>query len=105
MTDKEFTHIDDFIDYGSSISAGFNDENELYARWMLDHFRRPATTKMAFDRFYNDKKLFATYSGERYRVTGASRMGDVWITKDFDQKDGYQNRVMVDELSEWSANP
>ena len=97
-------HVDQFIDFGSEVFNN-DDKDELYARFMLDHFRRPAITKMAFDEFYKDKKLFASFKGDRYRVTGASRFGDVWITTNFDQEHGYEHRVSVKDLSNWSDQP
>ena len=39
------------------------------------------------------------------RCTGASRLGDVWLTSDFNQEMGYEKRVDVEECSNWSANP
>lgn len=93
------THVDDFIDN--------NIGNETYARFMLNFFRMPAILNMDFGKFLQEKKLFATFEGQRYRVTGASRMGDVWLRKDFERSDGYDERlrVMVDELSDWSPTP
>lgn len=35
---------------------------------------------MKFRSFFEGKKLFCTWHGERWRVTGASRLGDVWLT-------------------------
>lgn len=51
-----------------------------------------------------DYKLFCMYKGERYRCTGASRMGDVWLHSDFSQDTGYEHRVDVEECSDWSDN-
>lgn len=96
---KEPTHVDDFIVYGSS---GKEVENESYARFMLDHFRRSAMQRWDFDPFYKGKKLFCEYNGEKYRVTGASRLGDVWLAIDFNSDAGYEHRVCVDECSNWS---
>lgn len=93
------THVDDFIDK--------NIGNETYARFMLNYFRLSAILNSDFSEFMKDKKLFATYEGQRYRVTGASRMGDVWLRKDLERNTGYDAklRVMVDDLSDWSPTP
>ena len=48
-------------------------------------------------------KLFCTHSGTRYRCTGASRMGDVWLAKDVKRDTGYDLRVDVTECSDWAA--
>lgn len=47
-------------------------------------------------------KLFCQYKGKRYRCTGASRMGDVWLAEDFSRDSGYDLRVNVGECSDWS---
>ena len=90
-------HIDDFIDYH------FGKDN--YARWVLHYFRLPAALKIDFEKFMKDYKLFCTWEGKRYRCTGASRIGDVWLTPDFNQNSGYKHRVEVEECSEWGPTP
>jgi len=100
---KKSTHIDDFVHYGTSISN--RTEMEDYARWLFLHWRLPAITKNALNKFMDTHELYCLYDGECHRVTGASRLGDVWLTKDFEQDTGYQKRVMVDDCSEWSRTP
>lgn len=94
-------HVDEFIDENYC-------EHE-YARWVLHHFRLPAALKADFDQFMKDHKLFCSYSingsKQRFRVTGASRLGDVWLAKDFKRKTGYDHRVDVAKCSEWSDKP
>lgn len=46
--------------------------------------------------------LFATFEGKRVRVVMASRFGDVGITKNIQAKYGYDNRVAVEALSDFS---
>ena len=88
--------IDDFIDnYGNE---------EAYARWVFNHFRLPASLKFTFDQFMKDHHLYCTYLGQRYRVTGASRLGDVWLHSDFSQSVGYELRVDVEKLSDFSPH-
>lgn len=84
-------HVDDFIEDSSS--------DKYAARW-FDLFRRPALVKL---REPNDAKLFATFQGKRYRVTGCSRLGDVWLHSDPDADTSYERRVDVDECSEWGS--
>ena len=98
-------HVDTFIDSGTMDYDKYGDDahvREQYARWFLNHSRLPATQKYAFDQFMKDKKLFCTWNGRRMRVTGSSRLGDVWLTRDFKQSSGYQERVDVSECSEWN---
>ena len=98
--EKEPQHVDDFINYGSKIGRE-PVENEYYARWVLHHFRLPALMMNAFEEFMSDNLLFCDYEGEQYKVIGASRMGDVWLTKDFSRRHGYDARVLVERCSNW----
>lgn len=103
--EEKHQHIDEFVEFGSMSGQSINDdEAETYARWVFLHFRLPAVMKIAFDEYTKDLKLFCMYEGKKYRVTGASRLGDVWLTKDFNQDTGYQARVMVDQCNQWTAD-
>ena len=50
-------------------------------------------------------KLYADYEGRRVRVIMASRLGDVGITTDLDAEFGYDCRVRVRSLSNFSELP
>jgi hypothetical protein len=89
------THIDDWVD---------NPRNDDYARWMFLHFRLPAIHQILARKFIKSR-LFCTYARKRYRVTGASRLGDVWLTSSFHRSQGYEMRVAVDSCSEWGPEP
>jgi hypothetical protein len=91
-------HVDDFID--SPLSS---DEGEVYARWFFMLHRLPAILQLQFDKYIKPFKLFCTFDKRRYRVTGASRLGDVWLTKNFTRDNGYELRVNVTECSQWGA--
>ena len=85
-------HVDQFVD---------RHDTDLYASWMLFYFRLPAVLNIKFRSFFEGKKLFCTWRGERWRVTGASRLGDVWLTRNFKKDQGYDERVEIDECSDW----
>lgn len=91
-------HIDDFIRYGKDKE----EEGEKYARWVLHHFRLPALMQFSFEDLLS-LELYCTYEGERYRVTGASRFGDVFLNKDPNQSSGYTDRVNVALCKNWDA--
>jgi hypothetical protein len=91
------THIDEWLDTPTF------DKAECYAKFVIEYFRRPAWQKLAFATWMQQHRLFCTYEGMRYRCIGASRMGDVWLTADFDRENGYDKRVDVAACSEWSA--
>jgi len=89
-------HVDEFID---------DHKQDAYARWVLLHFRHPAEMQLAFGPFMKERKLFCTFESKRYRVTGASRFGDVWLTSDFELEWGYEHRVAILECLEWGDSP
>ena len=88
--------VDDFID---------DLHSDPYASWVLNHFRLPAMLRARFDLFMAKHKLFCSREGIRYRCTGASRLGDVWLTRDFNQHTGYQLRVDITQCSKWGDKP
>jgi len=96
-------HVDDFID--GSYADQKTGSKLTYARWVLNHFRLSASLKSDFRQFMKDHKLFCTWKGKRYRCTGASRMGDVWLAENFDREHGYDHRVDVAECEDWGAQP
>lgn len=49
--------------------------------------------------------LFADCDGKRVRVTMASRLGDVGVTTDLGRELGYELRVSIDRLSNFSEVP
>lgn len=92
----EQLHVDDFID---------GCDTDDYAAFVFDWFRRPAIARGRFGKWMDQFKLFCTFEGARYRVTGASRLGDVWLSADFKRESGYEKRVNVAECSGWSDAP
>lgn len=100
MDDEEFMHIDEFIDFGKRGQP--EEENEVYARWVFNHFRLSANLKYTFAPFMKEHKLFCIYEDKKYRVTGASRLGDVWLANNFKREIGYDLRVAVEDCSKWS---
>jgi hypothetical protein len=99
--------VNDFLD---RIPMWFNEEAYLnYVHFMLSHFRKPAVEKMAHEPFMRKFNLFATFEGTRWKVTGASRFGDIFLAKDLKRENGcgYNRRVMLNfaKLTEWSDLP
>ncbi len=89
--------IDNFMEQESEEEPRLN-----YAKFFLFCKRLRAVDQMNWGAYFPEK-LFCTYQGVRYRVTGASRMGDIYLTTDFNQDIGYQKRgVFVNEVSNWS---
>lgn len=99
---KEYEHVDDFIDYGCMRSNA--PKNEKYARWVLNYFRMSAILKNDFREFMKDSLLFCKYEDKVYRVIGASRLGDVWLTSDYSKENGYEHRVSINDCSDWAKS-
>jgi len=92
MVPEGKTHVDDWLD------APARNDAEFYAKTCLEIARAPAHGRGTTFR------LFCTYGQKRYRVTGASRLGDVWLTENPQRTYGYELRVYVDDLSNWSSS-
>lgn len=83
-------HCDDYIDDPAAPDAlrKFLARARMPAHGMLDPAPYP--------------RLFATHAGARVRVTMVSRLGDVGITSKLDRETGYEQRVSVEELTDFS---
>lgn len=103
--DKFKFDVQTFIRYGS---MGLKNQevfgNINYARWVMNQYDVPAV--LAFDTEQYRKKfpLYCTYHGKRYKYVGHSRLGDVWITSDFNS-DNYELRVSVLDLEDFLEKP
>lgn len=71
-------------------------------RYFLLVNRMPALDKNLIIQSVGFPKCFATHEGQRVRLVMASRIGDVGITSDLNAEDGYQKRVSLDDLSDFS---
>lgn len=74
-------------------------------RFFLLVNRMPAADQMLMRRFGVKPSLYADYKGKRVRVTMASRLGDVGITEKLNAEDGYDIRVLVAALKNFSQSP
>jgi hypothetical protein len=95
-------HCDDYIDDPAAPEP---------LRKFLARARMPAHGLMVDESF---PELFATYNGntwryikrgDRVRVVMSSRMGDVGITKALAADVGYDERCMVEDLTDFSESP
>lgn len=85
-------HVDNFIDGPVSY-----DPMVVYAKWFLVLHRLPSIQQLEFGKYIDPYQLFCKYRGKAYRVTGCSRLGDIWLTRDFSRNIGYDERVSVTE--------
>lgn len=98
-----FVHIDDWIDRVRM--PGKDADNEACAVFFFEFARMPAWKQMFLRDITQHFTLYCDWQGKRYRVTGASRMGDVWLTANFARSSGYEHRVNVAECNHWSPSP
>lgn len=98
--DLSFTHIDDWLNKDPFYLI----KEEAYARFILSYKRKSVSAQMSLQKYMGCFRLFADYQGKQYRVTGASRLGDVYLA-DFNRNSGYDYRVPVDSLSNWTSCP
>lgn len=94
----EEEHVDNFIEDGFA----YRSDEEKYARFFLTLKRLSAHLQADFRDMISEYKLFCMYEGKKYRVTGASRLGDVWLSLDHNKEDGYTKRVMHTQCTNWS---
>lgn len=90
-------HCDDYLDDPTQPKClrRFLKFNRWPARWQL----------RAMAMGIQPPKLYATHKDRRVRVTMASRLGDVGISTYMLKEHGYQKRVAVEELREFSDKP
>lgn len=90
------THIYDWLEEEGTTAA------EKKVKEFLDFRTRPAVYQMENRDKIKGLSVFCEYESIKYKITGASRMGDVWLAKNFERESGYDKRVMIDECSNFS---
>lgn len=70
---------------------------------VLAKFYNPVKESASMLKELSEDMLFARVDGEWYKVTGHSRLGDIWLTKDVN-KDTYDQNMRVGwkQVEEWS---
>lgn len=100
-------HVDEWLNIYGQLRMT-SDPTFGYVHHMLSHFRKPAILRTRTDEFYRGLKLFVTYEGKTYRVTSASRMGDIGLADDFCHPNDrhYDHRVWISsKLTNWRREP
>ena len=86
-------HVDDFV------SNRITDPDASF--FLLLH-RLPATMQLKFKKYLKKYQLTCTYEGNLWYIIGASRMGDVWLSKTSELP--YQERVDIEKCSNFSLS-
>lgn len=103
--DLTYQFVDDWLDQTPMF---FGDKAILnYVHFMLSYFRLKAAIMISHKPFMDAFKLFVTYEGKRYRVTGTSSLGDVFLQPKFEEDSGYTKRVQLNfaKLTHWGNCP
>lgn len=89
-------HVYDWIDEEAANSG------EALAKEWLRRFLRPEVDKIrdGTTKWLDDNALTVEWKGHRLLMTGASRLGDIWL-KVPNSNNFYDHRVDVTELSNW----
>ena len=90
------THIYDWLETPSKT------DSEAMVKKFLDFKTRSAFWQMKNKDKMPKVKCFCIFKGSKLKITGASRMGDVWLAKDFDRVNGYDYRVDIDNCTDFS---
>jgi hypothetical protein len=98
MTDLGFRHCDDWLDNPEGVDP-------LLLAW-LTYRRSPASVKYPMHgEPLPEPLLFATYDHRPVRMTLASRLGDIGISRKLWASDSYELRVPLAELSDFRSKP
>lgn len=94
-------HIEDFL---TKRLTDEDDEILHYVQLALSYFYYvPAITQMCIVRTQMKyMPLFCTVNGVRYKVTGVSSMGDLFLHTDINIEMGYKIRVDFDVCQAWA---
>ena len=82
-------------------------EAEQKAKIFLDFRTRPAMTQLDNEHKIQGLKIYCIYKLSKYRITGASRLGDVWLCKASSKEalqdlPQYEKRVDIEDCSNFS---
>jgi len=88
------THIYDWLEMPSK------NESEKKVKEYLDFRTRSAMYQIENKQPSFD--VFCEYKNKKYKITGASRMGDVWLAKDLNRDSGYDERVDIEDCYNFS---
>lgn len=95
-------HIYDWLDIPKTYPP-----EQLAHEW-LDKYTRPAYDKQrdGTAKWLDANPLFCTWRGKEWQVTGASRLGDIWL-KAPNSRNHYDERVNIDDCTNWrkTLNP
>jgi len=92
-------HIDDWLDFHFKPAT----QAEMLIKEIFENFRAPAYE--CDENFRKENPVFCTYEGTQYRITGASRLGDIWLSPNFSQVYGYEKCVCINEVENLRLSP
>lgn len=96
-TAPEMLHVDDWVRMPAK------NPTEWAVKAWLAIYRLRLDVRSYFDGITRMARITTTYEGKRWRLMGASRMGDVWLAEDPLQVNGYDRRVDVAKCTDWEV--
>jgi len=98
---NQLSHVDDWID-DPTLPSEENYKNICYAKFVLNWMRMPAHIMSSVEPWMKQHKLYCKYKNKTYKVTGASRLGDILLASNLGRTNGYDIRVSVLDCSGWT---
>lgn len=97
-------HVDEFLETTYEL---VNRDDLIYPHYLLGIMRLGHYQMSLYRKVIGDKQLFVTFEGKRWQVVGASRLGDIWLTKSTKLDAQYTRRVWLrlDDMTDWSDKP
>lgn len=88
-------HIYDWLNLKS------DDVGEIKAREWLNYFTLDVVYKQKNKIAEPNFDVYCMYKGKLYKIMGASRLGDVWLSINHSRRAGYDLRVDIEECSKF----
>ena len=101
---KGSLHVDEFLETTYELVGR---DDLIYPHYLLGIMRLGHYQMSLYRKVIGDKQLFVTFEGKRWQVVGASRLGDIWLTKSTKLDAQYTRRVWLrlDDMTDWSDKP
>lgn len=95
--------VDEWLN--SSTSDCVSDKTLAYVHFFFTLHRFRAVERLIHHPFTQQFKLFADFEGVTWRITGASRLGDIYLSANPKREVGYDRRVTLDfaKITNWRA--
>lgn len=101
--EPNLSDVYDWLDSTDYIDFKTLTDHEVFARAFLELRLLPAHKTTIYDAITDKMIITGEVDGNRYRITGASTMGDVFIHSNIKETCGYVKRVLISDISNWNC--